>query len=89
VAVFADKCSIDEELVRLESHLNQLRTTLTAQGSIGKKLDFILQEVNREINTIGSKANDIMTTNLVSGNEVGSREDPGANPESCINRKEG
>lgn len=65
VAVFADKCSIDEELVRLESHLIQLRTTLTAQGSIGKKLDFILQEVNREINTIGSKANDIMTTNLV------------------------
>ena len=65
VAIFADKCSIDEELVRLESHLIQLRTTLTAQGSIGKKLDFILQEVNREINTIGSKANDITTTNLV------------------------
>jgi uncharacterized protein (TIGR00255 family) len=65
VAIFADKCAIDEELVRLESHLQQLRTTLAAQGSIGKKLDFILQEVNREINTIGSKANDITTTNLV------------------------
>jgi len=65
VAIFADKCAIDEELVRLESHFAQLKNTLAAQGSIGKKLDFILQEVNREINTIGSKANDIMTTNLV------------------------
>lgn len=65
VAIFADKCAIDEELVRLESHLGQLRTTLESDGSIGKKLDFILQEVNREINTIGSKANDITTTNLV------------------------
>jgi len=65
VAIFADKCAIDEELVRLESHLVQLRTTLASEGSIGKKLDFILQETNREINTIGSKANDITTTNLV------------------------
>jgi len=65
VAIFADKCAIDEELVRLESHLGQLRSTLDSEGSIGKKLDFILQEVNREINTIGSKANDITTTNLV------------------------
>lgn len=65
VAIFADKCSIDEELVRLESHFVQLKTTLAARGSIGKKLDFILQEINREINTIGSKANDIITTNLV------------------------
>lgn len=65
VAIFADKCSIDEELVRLESHIIQLKNTLSAQGSIGKKLDFILQEMNREINTIGSKANDITTTNLV------------------------
>lgn len=65
VAIFADKCAIDEELVRLESHFIQLKTTLAARGSIGKKLDFILQEINREINTIGSKANDIITTNLV------------------------
>lgn len=65
VAIFADKCAIDEELVRLESHFVQLRNTLVSQGSIGKKLDFILQEINREINTIGSKANDITTTNLV------------------------
>jgi len=65
VAIFADKCAIDEELVRLESHFVQLKNTLASEGSIGKKLDFILQEVNREINTIGSKANDITTTNLV------------------------
>ncbi len=65
VAIFADKCAIDEELVRLESHLVQLRETLDSDGSIGKKLDFILQEVNREVNTIGSKANDITVTNLV------------------------
>ena len=65
VAIFADKCAIDEELVRLESHFEQLKNTLTSEGSIGKKLDFILQEVNLEINTIGSKANDITTTNLV------------------------
>lgn len=65
VCIFADKCAIDEELVRLESHLLQLRDTLTSEGSIGKKLDFILQEINREVNTIGSKANDIITTNIV------------------------
>jgi uncharacterized protein (TIGR00255 family) len=65
VAIFADKCAIDEELVRLQSHFVQLKTTLSTTGSIGKKLDFILQEINREINTIGSKANDITTTNLV------------------------
>ncbi len=65
VAIFADKCAIDEELVRLQSHFVQLKTTLSSTGSIGKKLDFILQEINREINTIGSKANDITTTNLV------------------------
>lgn len=65
MTIFADKCAIDEELVRLESHLIQLTDTLLSDGSIGKKLDFILQEINREINTIGSKANDITTTNIV------------------------
>ncbi|MBO4650656.1 MAG: YicC family protein [Clostridiales bacterium] len=65
VAVFADKCAIDEELTRLSSHMNQLRETLRATGSIGKRLDFILQEMNREVNTIGSKANDITITNYV------------------------
>ncbi|MBR2751972.1 MAG: YicC family protein [Clostridiales bacterium] len=65
VAVFADKCAIDEELTRLTSHISQLRETLAAKGSIGKRLDFILQEMNREVNTIGSKANDITITNYV------------------------
>lgn len=65
VAVFADKCAIDEELTRLSSHMNQLRETLSGNGSIGKRLDFILQEMNREVNTIGSKANDITITNYV------------------------
>ena len=65
VAVFADKCAIDEELTRLSSHMNQLRDTLKGNGSIGKRLDFILQEMNREVNTIGSKANDITITNYV------------------------
>jgi uncharacterized protein (TIGR00255 family) len=59
VLLFADKCAIDEELVRLDSHLHQLDTILGEDGAIGKKLDFLLQEINREINTIGSKANDL------------------------------
>jgi len=57
--LFADKCAIDEELVRLDSHLHQLASILEEEGAIGKKLDFLLQEINREINTIGSKANDL------------------------------
>lgn len=59
VLLFADKCAIDEELVRLDSHLHQLASILLEEGAIGKKLDFLLQEINREINTIGSKANDL------------------------------
>ena len=59
VAVFADKCSIDEELVRLESHLLQLDEMIAQDEPAGKKLDFLVQEINREINTIGSKANDL------------------------------
>ena len=65
VAIFADKCAIDEELVRLDSHIEQLRSTLQEKQAVGKKLDFILQEMNREINTIGSKANDITITKCV------------------------
>ncbi len=67
VALFADKCAIDEELVRLKSHLSQFRGAVRTGGVLGKKLDFIVQEINREINTIGSKANDIEITNLVIG----------------------
>jgi uncharacterized protein (TIGR00255 family) len=65
IAIFADKCSIDEELTRLSSHLEQFKTALKSSGSIGKRLDFIVQEINREINTIGSKANDLTITNRV------------------------
>ncbi len=65
VAIFADKCAIDEELVRLASHITQLESTLREDQAVGKKLDFILQEMNREINTIGSKANDIAITKCV------------------------
>lgn len=54
----ADRCAIDEELSRLLSHIGQLRAYLDAPGEIGKKLDFLIQEMNREANTIGSKASD-------------------------------
>ncbi|NLN66491.1 MAG: YicC family protein [Clostridiaceae bacterium] len=66
VAIFADKASINEELVRLKSHLDQFREILNMGGPVGKKLDFLLQEMNREVNTIGSKANDLdITRNVV------------------------
>lgn len=58
VAIFADKVSIDEEIVRLESHINQMDKLILFDGSIGKKMDFLVQEMNRETNTIGSKCTD-------------------------------
>ncbi|HWQ30399.1 MAG TPA: DUF1732 domain-containing protein, partial [Negativicutes bacterium] len=65
VAVFADKTSIDEELVRLGSHMEELRKALSFNGPVGKKLDFIIQELNREVNTIGSKITDLAILNNV------------------------
>ncbi len=66
VALFADKCSIDEELVRLKSHAIQMRNMLIGGSPVGKKADFLIQEMNREVNTIGSKANDLeITKNVV------------------------
>lgn len=65
VAVFADKCAIDEELTRLASHIAQARKILSGDGSVGKQMDFLIQEINREVNTTGSKANDIEITNNV------------------------
>lgn len=65
VALFADRCSIDEEIVRLGSHTQQFRQSLQQGGPIGRKLDFLLQEMNREMNTIGSKANDVEIARLV------------------------
>ena len=58
-AIYADKIAVDEETVRLRSHLSQLDAMLTAGGAIGRKLDFLLQEFNREATTIGSKGTDL------------------------------
>ena len=58
VAILADRCAIDEELARLDSHILQMRKYLETEGEIGKKMDFLIQEMNRETNTIGSKASD-------------------------------
>ena len=58
-AIYADKVAVDEETVRLRSHVAQLETMLTGGGVIGRKLDFLMQEMNREANTIGSKGNDV------------------------------
>lgn len=64
VILFADKICTDEETVRLRSHIDSMRRELEEGGSIGRKLDFIAQEMNREANTILSKANDLDTSNL-------------------------
>ena len=58
VALFADRAAIDEELVRLVSHIGQIRATVELAEPVGRKLDFLVQELNREVNTIGSKASD-------------------------------
>ena len=65
IALFADKCSIDEEITRLRSHIVQFRNALNLPEAVGRKLDFLVQEMNREVNTIGSKANDLEITNNV------------------------
>lgn len=67
VALFADRCCIDEELVRLKSHIAQFREYLETQEPVGRNMDFIVQEMNRECNTIGSKANDAALTQSVLG----------------------
>lgn len=64
-AIYADKVAVDEETVRLRSHLSQLRQMLEQGGATGRKLDFLIQEFNRETNTIGSKCNDIETARYV------------------------
>lgn len=65
VAFFADKSNINEEIVRLYSHINQIISSLQMEEPVGRKLDFLVQEMNREINTIGSKASDLEITKLV------------------------
>lgn len=64
-AIFADKVAVDEETVRLRSHLDQMNTMLTNGGAVGRKLDFLLQEMNREANTIGSKCSDVRLARVV------------------------
>ena len=64
-AIFADKVCVDEETVRLRSHLEQMNAMLTAGGALGRKLDFLLQEMNRESNTIGSKSTDVKQARIV------------------------
>lgn len=65
VVYFAEKCGITEELVRLKSHFQQFNFSLNTNESVGRKLDFLVQELNRETNTIGSKANDLEISQLV------------------------
>ena len=64
-AIFADKVAVDEETVRLRSHLSQLREMLRSEEPVGRKLDFLIQEVNRESNTIGSKCTDLEISKYV------------------------
>ena len=64
IVLFADKICTDEETVRLRSHIKSMRNTLQQEESIGRKLDFIAQEMNREANTILSKANDLETSDI-------------------------
>ncbi len=66
-AIYADKVAVDEETVRLRSHVAQLRTMLDSDEPMGRKMDFLIQEVNRESNTIGSKCNDVAIAQMVVG----------------------
>ncbi len=65
VAIFADKVNVNEETVRLRSHIEQFNQMLDGGGSVGRKIDFLIQEMNREINTIGSKSNDLDVARIV------------------------
>ena len=64
-AIFADKVAVDEETVRLRSHLEQMDQMLAGSGGVGSKLDFLLQEMNREANTTGSKCSDVKVARIV------------------------
>ncbi len=65
MVIYADKCSIEEEVTRLNSHIYQFRELFNSNEAVGKKLDFMIQEMNRETNTVGSKANNLEITNEV------------------------
>jgi len=65
VALLADRCDISEEITRLESHLNQFNALIQSEDPLGRKLEFITQEINREVNTIGSKSADYQISQSV------------------------
>ena len=65
IVIYSDRCSVEEELTRLKSHISQFYTLIENEGAVGKKLDFLIQEMNRETNTIGSKSGSIDITNCV------------------------
>lgn len=65
IALFAERCNIDEEIVRMKSHLEIFGKEIQTDGVIGRKLDFLLQEMNREVNTIASKSSDLEISYLV------------------------
>ena len=65
--LYADKLSVDEEIVRLRSHIQTMRACLNGRGAVGRKLDFLAQEMNREANTILSKANDLIISETAIG----------------------
>mgnify|MGYP000460785592 CR=1 FL=1 len=65
IVIYSDKCSTEEELTRLKSHIAQFKNLLEQEEPVGKKLDFLIQEMNRETNTIGSKSGKLEITNLV------------------------
>ena len=65
IVIYSDKCSIEEELTRLKSHVIQFRELINKNEPVGKKLDFLIQEMNREVNTMGSKSGSIVITNCV------------------------
>lgn len=65
IVIYADKCSVEEEITRLKSHISQFKEMLNVNTPIGKKIDFLIQEMNRETNTIGSKSGSLSITNLV------------------------
>ena len=65
IAIMLDKLSIDEEITRLKIHIDNFNDIIKSEGAIGRKLDFLIQEMNREANTIGSKSNDIEITSKV------------------------
>ena len=83
VALFADHCAIDEEITRLSTHISNMRALLEADEPVGRKMDFLVQEFNRETNTIGSKANDMRITEQVLAikNEIEKMREQAANIE--------